>query len=451
MKADSVFAILSAKIKKVDGSQAQHYSELAEEAARNAAADAAHIQESSAAIDALEETVGDENSGLVKDVADLETTVGDAESGLVKDVNDLKTTVGDANSGLVKDVSDAQDDITELQTNEIDPKYYEASDRLSLREKTETPTYSFNSTSFIDCTRKDNPVCQNRVPNYNYTNNVNINNPNANSLYFACSLYYGSNWQAWKALVEYNADSNFMLSNSSVVVQRDGSSRTEDKSPTITDIGKYRVMIFNAGRLYGDGILYDSYPNGRTYSNLGNISGEEIISLLNLQIGEVIDPMSSLRIDDKLYEVVDQAARDQVAVNTTNIQTLSTAVGDANSGLVKEVDDLGTQVALNVTNIQTLSNAVDAITPIETSVSGTDPVIMANKNTRYICGEVATVSFTPSQTGICELIFTSGSTATVLTLPSTVNMPEWFVVEANRTYEISILNGVYGGVMSWPV
>ena len=41
-------------------------------------------------------------------VADLETTVGDAESGLVKDVADLETTVGNAESGLVKDVDDLQ-------------------------------------------------------------------------------------------------------------------------------------------------------------------------------------------------------------------------------------------------------------------------------------------------------------------------------------------------------
>lgn len=42
-------------------------------------------------INGLAATVGDSDSGLVKDVADLKTTVGDADSGLVKDVADLKT------------------------------------------------------------------------------------------------------------------------------------------------------------------------------------------------------------------------------------------------------------------------------------------------------------------------------------------------------------------------
>ena len=101
-------------------------------------------------LDALETTVGDANSGLVKKVADLEndldpstanstgaqvaantTAIGDASSGLVKRVNDIEadldasesgslaaqvaantTAIGDASSGLVKDVAD-------LDTNKV--------------------------------------------------------------------------------------------------------------------------------------------------------------------------------------------------------------------------------------------------------------------------------------------------------------------------------------------
>ena len=47
--------------------------------------------------------------------------------------------------------------------------------------------------------------------------------------------------------------------------------------------------------------------------------------------------------------------------------------------------------------------------------------------------------------------FTSGSTATVLTVPNTVKWPDWFsgTLEANRVYEINIMDGIYGVVMSW--
>ena len=118
------------------------------------------IRTNGADIDALEAKVGNENSGLIKDVADLkaaatnvvdsttngnivvdgaemvvyddsavtsrldtlETTVGNGESGLVKDVADnaaniaeLQTTVGDDASGLVKDVADNASAIAALQ------------------------------------------------------------------------------------------------------------------------------------------------------------------------------------------------------------------------------------------------------------------------------------------------------------------------------------------------
>lgn len=66
-----------------------------------------------------------------------------------------------------------------------------------------------------------------------------------------------------------------------------------------------------------------------------------------------------------------------------------------------------------------------------------------------MCGEVATLSITPVAKGITDVLFTSGTTATVLNLPQSVKLPEWFAVEANKTYEINILDGVYGVVMSW--
>lgn len=45
------------------------------------------------------------------DINNLKTTVGDADSGLVKDTADLKTAVGDATKGLTKDVADLKKDL----------------------------------------------------------------------------------------------------------------------------------------------------------------------------------------------------------------------------------------------------------------------------------------------------------------------------------------------------
>lgn len=87
---------------------------------------------------------------------------------------------------------------------------------------------------------------------------------------------------------------------------------------------------------------------------------------------------------------------------------------------------------------------------VTVNVSGTTPTIVAQADTRYVCGEVATLDFTPSASGICDVVFTSGSTPAVVTLPNTVKFPDGaFVADADTTYEINILDGVYGAVMSW--
>lgn len=44
--------------------------------------------------------------------------------------------------------------------------------------------------------------------------------------------------------------------------------------------------------------------------------------------------------------------------------------------------------------------------------------------------------------------FISGATAPSLTMPNTVTMPDSFSVEANKRYEVDVLNN-YGAVMAW--
>lgn len=101
--------------------------------------------------------------------------------------------------------------------------------------------------------------------------------------------------------------------------------------------------------------------------------------------------------------------------------------------------------------IQTMLGVESAVSLTET-VSGTTPSIVCQPNVQYICGEVSTISITPPANGSCDVIFESGSTAAVLTLPNTVKMPAWFDesnLETDTIYEIVITNGVYGSVMTW--
>lgn len=101
-----------------------------------------------------------------------------------------------------------------------------------------------------------------------------------------------------------------------------------------------------------------------------------------------------------------------------------------------------------------LNGAIDlgTIVPGEhiQTVSGTTPTITGIAGYRYKCGEVLTLSITPPAIGTIDVIFSSGSTATTLTLPNTVKMPEWWDgPEANHIYELVITDGIYGVVTAW--
>lgn len=88
----------------------------------------------------------------------------------------------------------------------------------------------------------------------------------------------------------------------------------------------------------------------------------------------------------------------------------------------------------------------------EEPVSGSTPAITGKDGTRYICGEVSTLSITPPQTGIISVVFESGSTPTILTVPNTVVFSDGFDptdLEANTVYEINIADGTLGVVASW--
>lgn len=89
------------------------------------------------------------------------------------------------------------------------------------------------------------------------------------------------------------------------------------------------------------------------------------------------------------------------------------------------------------------------------TVSGTTPTINALPGIQYVCGEVATLDITLPASGCVDVVFTSGSTPTVLTVtPPTGVTVKWAngfdptVLEANTTYEINIKDGL-GVAGSW--
>ena len=125
-------------------------------------------------------------------------------------------------------------------------------------------------------------------------------------------------------------------------------------------------------------------------------------------------------------------------------------------GLAKATGDTTQSTSSNAVGVytDTAKTKIKEMLGVEktVAVSGTSPTITAEANARYICGEVTSLSFTPCASGICDVQFTSGSTVTVLTVPSTVKFPDWFdptSLKTNTVYEINILDGIYGVVMKW--
>lgn len=82
------------------------------------------------------------------------------------------------------------------------------------------------------------------------------------------------------------------------------------------------------------------------------------------------------------------------------------------------------------------------------TLSGTTVTQTGEDNTMYLCGELAELTFAAPMTGQTAIRFSSGTTPTVVTLTG-ITMPEdWTGAEANKTYEINVLNGL-GVYQSW--
>ena len=128
---------------------------------------------------------------------------------------------------------------------------------------------------------------------------------------------------------------------------------------------------------------------------------------------------------------------------------LAKVAGDTTQSSSSNV--VGTYTDNAKASIKSMLGIVDGSTGT-VDVSDAAPTIAAVENTRYVCGEVTSLDFTPAASGVCIVRFTSGSTPTLLTLPSTVKFPEWFdstALETDTIYEMCITDGVYGAVMSW--
>ena len=128
---------------------------------------------------------------------------------------------------------------------------------------------------------------------------------------------------------------------------------------------------------------------------------------------------------------------------------LAKAAGDSTQA--SSSNTVGTYTTSAKAAIQTMLGISGGAEAIET-ITSTTPSITAAPNVRYMCGTLSTLSITPCELGTCDVIFTSGTTATVLTVPNTVKWPAWFdptSLNTSTIYEIIITDEIYGMVMRW--
>jgi len=195
----------------------------------------------------------------------------------------------------------------------------------------------------------------------------------------------------------------------------------------VTD-GVAEIPVANSLRL---GVVKANYLNGISVKNDGNL---------------IIYPAGSSSIKNGTNE--------NYPLNVKH-QHESTFYGLAKASGADEKDStlpLGQYTEQAKTAIKTMLDIHDTIDSFVEEVTGTDVTITGQPSYRYNCGEVLSLSITPPSSGTIDFRFISGSTPTVLTLPQTVKMPEWWVeVETNTIYEMCITDGMYCGVMTWAI
>ena len=167
-------------------------------------------------------------------------------------------------------------------------------------------------------------------------------------------------------------------------------------------------------------------------SDLTTEAKTDLVSAIN-EVNEHGGGGGSVTVDSELSTTSRNPVQNKVVTSAVQSKADKTTATASADGLMSAQDK---------SKLDTVGSVV--------AVSGATPAITAVSGVRYVCGEVATLDFTPCATGVCDVVFTSGSTPTVVTLPNTVKFPDGsFTAEANKTYEINILDGVYGVVMAW--
>lgn len=214
-------------------------------------------------------------------------------------------------------------------------------------------------------------------------------------------------------------------------------------------------------------VLTSDGQGGQSWETPASGGGVSDVKINNTSAVE--NGVATIRL--KQYGGLYRTNENQIAVDLATANTIKTGTSTytpiapqyqhsaAFYGLAKAAGDSTQSASSNAvgTYTETAKSAISDMLNAPETVSGSTPSITAKAGVRYICGECSTLSITAPESGCIDVVFTSGSTATVLTVtpPTGVTAVKWAngfdptSLSANTRYEILIDNGEWGMACAW--
>ena len=218
-------------------------------------------------------------------------------------------------------------------------------------------------------------------------------------------------------------------------------------SQTITD------YVASIGAL-GTVTLGTTWTGSDPYTSTVTVTGCTVTekTLVNiLPDSAVVEQMQEDGITE-IYITNNGGALTATAIGGAPTQAITLNVLCTESDFAADIDELSRQLSdIEENQIPELKNAIsqkqDATNYV--TLSGTIVTQTGADNTMYLCGELAELTFTAPQTGMTAIRFSSGTTHTVATFTNVtwLNGFDPTAIEASKTYEVNILNGL--GCAAW--
>lgn len=205
----------------------------------------------------------------------------------------------------------------------------------------------------------------------------------------------------------------------------------------------------------GDRLIISNTMTSDTEWNAFYDANETFKSSFSNASGTIVVPNGVYKMRLSKYTSASIVIVSEVSERIQRNKSLIDAITTSKINVSDIIDNLTTNVSnkpLSAAQGVALKALIDDIPKTSTGMErieklSTDTAVELEPNKLYIFPEMAELAITlaePSDTGIANeyhVVFQSGSTPTAFMIPSAINLPSEFAVEANNVYRISILEG----------